>query len=63
MISTDFYEGIRKARPTDLEAIQVRLRGCEGPGQLDTAQVCNRSSSSTALSLLMKLASIWSPPS
>jgi trehalose utilization protein len=23
MISTDFYEGIRKARPTDLEAIQV----------------------------------------
>jgi hypothetical protein len=25
MISTDFYEGIRKARPTDLEAIQVSL--------------------------------------
>lgn len=24
MISTDFYEGIRKARGTDLEAIQVR---------------------------------------
>ncbi|KAF8060080.1 NAGS2 [Scenedesmus sp. PABB004] len=34
MISTDFYEGIRKARPTDLEAIEALLEPLQRSGVL-----------------------------
>ena len=35
MISADFYEGIRPARSTDLEAIQVdTLSGCHAPQEI-----------------------------